>query len=45
MVNETELDYLGLLAILMLIVHVILWFRGGAKVGNKTHNQDGKATR
>ena len=29
MVNETELVYLVLLTILMLIIHVILSFKGG----------------
>ena len=36
MVNETELVYLVLLTILMLIIHVILSLRAGTKTTSKS---------
>ena len=45
MVNETELVYLVLLTILMLIIHVILSFKVRNEDDKKKQNEIGKATR
>ena len=45
MVNETELVYLVLLTIFMLIIHVILSFKDTNDDDQKKQNEIGKATR
>jgi hypothetical protein len=45
MVNETELVYLVLLTLLMLIIHVILSFKGANEDDKKKQYEVGEAKR